>query len=218
MSADETSTEGFTFRPAEEMDGREGIVAIGRVGGWEVRAWWPPGEHGGPRDLHIVPAEDAQPRDLGRGITTGTLRSIPLARLAVKVRELGPSPYEPTWDADDPEMKPRPEDDRYLLGGALDVITEHVNADPNPGRRGRPDIFHVAVAHAYAGYAETGYPNPVQMLAEATGVGRRTASNWVVQARAAGMLTQATERQPGGALSDKAISLMEQMIKPKEGN
>lgn len=186
------------------LDQRPGYYLQQFYDGWQVEMWWSPDSTGGPTEMRITPTD---PELITRGITTGTLRAIPLAEIS---REL----------KNDLQHLSRDQSAFQVLESRTDWAMRHiretVTATPKPGRTGRPQSFHLAVAVLYTWYVLMREPNPVQDLAEITGVDRRAAANWVSLARKNQMLTEAAERQSGGTLTDKAMTLMNAM-KEDEG-
>ncbi|MER6175493.1 hypothetical protein [Streptosporangium sp. NPDC001681] len=91
---------------------------------------------------------------------------------------------------------------------AIKRIKLMVEEQPRPGGAGRPDRFFALVARAYANHARYGKGSPIPWLAEQTGADRRTAENWVRQARKRGLLTDPTPGVGGGELTEKAKGLL----------
>lgn len=148
-----------------------------------------------------TPCMSADPAQAKRGITTGTLRDIPLKAVTEKIAQLrmaepprGPSLY-PGQERDTAEAVAR--------------IRQEVTSRPQPGRTGRPDAFYASVAVAYANWA-TIAPDPIRWLAQQTGADERTAENWVRQARDRRMLTPPRPGVAGGQPTDTAIRLLNQ--------
>jgi hypothetical protein len=184
---------------ADPMDNQAKVVRH-RVGAWLVEMLWPPGDSGGgPKEVRITPHPEADPVEVSRGITTGTLRAIPLAQTLTQLREEA----EAEQRADSVFQRDR----EIHFERPVRRIRAAVEADPKPGRKGRPDAFFLAVAWAYVWLNHWHTPNPVQQLAEACGVERRLAANWVRLAREKGLLTEATEGFPGGELTLKALQM-----------
>lgn len=182
---------------------RPGLYHQGVYDGWHVEMWWSPGSQGGPTEMRI---RTDHPDLIARGITTGTLRSIPLTMITEELRD------------DLARLSNQAAD---MASATIDKATAYITAtmaaDPRPGRRGRPDRFHAAVALLYAWYADSRHHNPVGRLAEACGVDRRTASSWVRLARQNGMLTPASERLPGGQPTAKAVAALVNTTPQEEG-
>ncbi|MFD1547184.1 hypothetical protein [Nonomuraea guangzhouensis] len=174
--------------------------------GWQVDMWWSSNSTGGPTELRITTND---PELMARGITTGTLRSIPLADIARELKS-------------DLQRLSREQDIFHVLEPRTDWAMRHIRQtvkdNPKPGRTGRPESFHLAIAVLYVWYVLMREPNPVQDLAEIVGADRRAAANWISLARKNGMLTEAAERQSGGTLTDKAVSLLKAMNESEETN
>ncbi|MGI5325791.1 hypothetical protein [Actinomadura nitritigenes] len=154
-----------------------------RVGAWEITLRWPAPATGGPTEMTIRPHPDADPRLVSRGLTTGTLRAVPLPELTSDVLHSTSTRTPPVDEARE--------------------IRRMVEAAPRPGRKGRPDEFFALVAAVYSAYVDLGHSNPVHMLAEACDAPWRAAANWVHLARKKGFLGPTPERRPGGAPTPK---------------
>jgi hypothetical protein len=179
-------------------DLREGIERTVEFGQWEAVMWWPPGSTGGPAELTVRAKPGADPRDVERGISTGTLRSIPLTEGIEEMRQL--------LQATD-ELRERMASAEGRVEEAIRYIKEVMETDPKPGRGGRSPVLYAAVALAYSWFTRWEH-DPIGELAKATHVGKQTAANWVRAARGRGMLTRPTRRQAGGRLTDKALELL----------
>ncbi|MFI9598173.1 hypothetical protein [Nonomuraea sp. NPDC052265] len=163
------------------------------VNGWKVVAVWR-NDSPGPVELHITPGDETDPQELA-GITTGTLRSIPLTEITREAREV--------WEAT-ANMRGLGRSTATVLRAVKDAI----ETEPRPGRAGRPDAFYVAIAFLYVVFSLQGH-KAIQRLAEACGVERRTAENWVNHARdKRGMLTASLPGKAGGQLTPKAQALL----------
>ncbi|MFD8532117.1 hypothetical protein ACFV0L_32355 [Streptosporangium canum] len=187
----ETSDEpNYTARPT--------FTKTAEVGGWRVQAVWRDGS-AGPVELHITAKPDANSRDVQGGITTGTLRAIPLPEMTEEARQPWPMIESATRSLTTHAQ---------TADKAVELIRSTVEAEPRPGRSGRPDLFYALVAYAYFAYSRLG-TNAIRRLAEATGVERRTAENWVNHARdKRGMLTDPPSGKAGGELTEKAKQLL----------
>ncbi|GAA3171535.1 hypothetical protein [Nonomuraea roseoviolacea] len=176
--------------------------ATTEVGPWLVTyAWTDDASQGGPMELSIRPRPDADPAELARGITTSTLRAIPLANV-IEARKKAQATNQQRHN--------------FVLHAATREIRRMVEEDPRPGSRGRPDLFYVMVAFAYAIQALRS-KSPVNALAQATGADRRTAENWIRLARERGMISAPTPGMPGGKWTPKAEQVLtEYMAQSKE--
>lgn len=173
---------------------REGVEASAGLGAFEVVMWWPRGATGGPHELVIRPREDADPREVERGITTGTLRNVPLIEQTEAVRELLRKVEATVGDAE--------------VNESIRRIRKTIEDMPNPGRAGRPNEFYLWVSLVYAHLAKWG-DKPIQELADKVGVSAASVKTWVRAARNAGMLSEASESRPGGQLTPRARRLLE---------
>ncbi|MGW2153900.1 hypothetical protein [Nonomuraea sp. NPDC001699] len=182
-----------------------GSQATAQVGPWLITYVWPDdAAQGGPIELSIKPAPGADPTELARGITTSTLRAIPLAQVIEGRKKL---------------QTVNQQRHNSVLHAATREITRMVEEDPRPGSRGRPDLFYVMVAFAYAIQALRS-KSPVNALAQATGADRRTAENWVRLARERGMLSAPMPGMPGGKWSAEAEQVLTEysaQLKEDEG-
>ena len=187
-------------------DDREGFVIRERSGAWVVEGWWPPGTRGGPHELRITPAEDADPAMIARGISHATLNSVPLAKMAATVRE---------------EVKEE-------LTTLLDRLaaSQRVNADSasekyefdlavHGGRRGRSPMFYLMVAAEYAALVAAGERTPIQLMANRVRRSPTSVSGWVRTARSMGYLT-GERGHTAGQLTDKAKQLLSQIEPVKQ--
>lgn len=174
---------------------RDGFEHREDLGDWEAVLWWPPASGGGPAEIAIRARPGADPEVVARGITTGTLRSIPVTRITEEMHR---------------RVRKVKDDAGPSLEDMARRIRDAVELEPRPGRKGRPDAFFADVAAMYAWYVELHYPNPVRMLAEACGLTWKAAARWVRLARVKGFLTAAAGGRPGGELTDKARALLRQ--------
>lgn len=162
------------------------------VGPWQVYAKWPDDSGGGPTELVIKPHPDADPEEIARGITTGTLRAIPLPQM---VRERHKVKHAVLAEVT-PVIKAL-ENNKETMGWVLASMRDMISAQPRPGRVGRPDVFYACVAFAYtfALLASKGSKaGPVSWLTATTKSDRKTVENWIKVARDRGMLS---EPRPG---------------------
>ncbi|NRQ38263.1 hypothetical protein HII36_41500 [Nonomuraea sp. NN258] len=179
-----------------------GSQATAQVGPWLVTyIWADDAAQGGPMELSIKPAPGADPAELARGITTSTLRAIPLAQAIEGRKKL---------------QTVNQQRHNFVLHTAIREIRRMVEEDPRPGSRGRPDLFYVMVAFAYAIQALRS-KSPVIALAQAADADRRTAENWIRLARERGTLSPPTPGMPGGTWTPKAEqALADYVAQPKE--
>jgi 8-oxo-dGTP pyrophosphatase MutT (NUDIX family) len=186
----------FEVRAPGEDD-REGSVIRKRSGAWIVEGWWPLGARGGPRELRITPAEDAEPGKIARGISHATLNAVPLAKMTEEYAEGAPSI------------------DR--LQSVLDYAFFDAEAgSPGPdleahaGRRGRSPLFYLLVAAEYAALVAAGERTPIQRIAKRIGRSPTSVSGWVRTARSMGYLT-GERGHTAGQLTDEAKELLSQV-------
>jgi 8-oxo-dGTP diphosphatase len=172
---------------------REGYVRRERSGAWIVEAWWPLGSRGGPRELRVFPAEDADPLAVARGISTATLNALPLVKMTAEHAELAP-------DA---------ERAATIAAHQFDML---IMDQP---RRGRSAEFYLLIAAEYAALTAAGERTPIQLIAKRTGRSTESVRGWVRTARSMDYLTGAPGRT-AGELTDAAKELLSQMepVKP----
>lgn len=190
---DEPRAEVVSAEEAQARGLREGVEKSSEVGSFEVSMWWPKGATGGPQELVIRPKEDADPEDIARGITTTTLRRIPLTEETDAVRKFLLS-MESTME-------------KMEADSSIERLKRIVMETPNPGRMGRADEFYLWVAMAYI-YLSRWADNPTQQLSEATGAGLSSVKTWVRTARQIGILS---EGKSGGRLTEKGEELRESL-------
>ncbi|MGA5320179.1 hypothetical protein ACPCIU_07025 [Streptomyces seoulensis] len=152
-----------------------------RFGAWMVTMYRPSGaiRSGGPREIHIVPADDADPQEVARGITSTVLRQIntaPPSEDFAAVRSL----------AEAAEMEIRE------LGERLSVM---------PG--GVTDERLAVLSALYVHFVDEGERAPAQRLALALDANPATVKGHLRAARQRGFLTK-VEGKAGGQLTDKA--------------
>lgn len=78
-----------------------------------------------------------------------------------------------------------------------------------PGRRGRSDLNYLPIAVRYAELVAAGDPTPVKTMA-AENEGRPGMTDLVRRCRERGLLTKGNQGRAGGALTDKALRLLEE--------
>lgn len=173
---------------------REGFTRRERAGAWEVTAWWPIGARGGPRELRIAPAQDADPVTVARGISTATLNAVPLVEMTADYATLSPAIAEA----------------RDKLG----TWSEEANR-----RRNRSPMFYLLIAAEYAGLVQSGERQPIQNIARRTGKSTEAVRGWVRTARNMGYLTGEAGRTTG-ELTEEAKRLLSQLepAKPYQGD
>lgn len=184
-------------------DPATGSTLTTHVGPWRVTVRFPPDSPAGrgPTELHITLDGTADPQQARRGITTGTLRDIPLKAATEKIthaREVVTHNRTNFYSGHEQDTS-----------RAVQLIRQEVTDRPQPGRAGRPEAFYASIAVAYAHRAAVA-PDPIRWLAQQAGADERTAENWVRQARARGMLTPPRPGVAGGQPTDTATRLLNQ--------
>lgn len=167
---------------------REGVTLPARAGAWHVIAWWPPGARGGPHELRIVPARDADPQAIARGISTTTLGDVPLTYLTAAYAALGSSVDQ--------------------VADWLASVQQEANR-----KRNRSPAFYALVAAEYVALVEAGERQPVQVMAEQTSKTSEAVRGWIRTARTMGFLTGEAGRT-AGELTDKAREVLS--FEPKQ--
>ncbi|NXY93392.1 hypothetical protein HYE82_02995 [Streptomyces sp. BR123] len=163
-----------------DAEPRTGVTVIKRMGAWEVAMHWPAGTGGtvGPREIHVVPADDADPQEIARGISSTVLRRInttPSEDFAA-MRSLA--------EAADLEIRELGERLASLPGGLTDE--------------------RLAVLSAlYVHFVDAGERAPAQRLAVGFDLNPATVKGHLRAARQRGFLTK-VEGKAGGQLTDKA--------------
>ncbi|MFD8632362.1 hypothetical protein [Streptomyces sp. NPDC059533] len=157
------------------------MTVIKRIGAWTVTMYRPPGaiQSGGPREIHVVPADDADPQEVARGITSTVLRQIntaPPSEDFAAMRSLAKAA----------EMEVRE------LGERLAAM---------PG--GVTDERLAGLSALYVHFVDAGERAPAQRLALALDVNPATVKGHLRAARQRGFLTK-VEGKAGGQLTDKA--------------
>jgi hypothetical protein len=161
---------------------REGVTLPARAGAWQVIAWWPPGARGGPQELRIVPARDADPQAVARGISTATLSAVPLTDLTAAYAEVAPSVDQ--------------------VADWLSSVQQEANR-----KRNRSPWFYALVAAEYVALVEAGERQPVQVMAAQTGKSSEAVRGWIRTARTMGYLTGEPGRTTG-ELTERARELL----------
>lgn len=183
------------------------------VGPWRVEVLFPRDPDSptgsGPAELHITLDQEADPRDGRRGITTGTLRDIPLTAVMEKMQRIRAMTLPTLAD-----LPGSPREKAAIT--AMEHIREEITNRPSPGRAGRPELFYARVALAYS-YRSVIASDPIAWLARQTGVEPRTAENWVRQARQRDMLTEPRPGVAGGQVTEKATNILNEQEPPTNG-
>ncbi|MFC6887382.1 hypothetical protein [Actinomadura yumaensis] len=161
--------------------------------------WWPDTASGGPAEITIRPRPGPGPHRIRRTFSSSLLRSVPLARTTAEVRRLQRSARE---------CREGFTESRRAVDGLVRYLREALEADPRPGRRGRPDAFFAAAAAVYAWYVELQHRNPVEQLAGACSSSWTASANWVRTARDKGFLTAVSDEHPHGELTAGALDLL----------
>ncbi|RLU94773.1 hypothetical protein CTZ27_18910 [Streptomyces griseocarneus] len=169
----------------------DGFEIAQRHGGWVVRLWWPTGPiMGGPQRMTVEPADDAEPRDVARGISTTVLRRLNLAAAAELTKN-------------DPEM-------RRTLEEFSQVVDAHGEA---AGRllveEGVSERYLAALAATYSAMAAAG-ASPVPWLARLIGRRPETIKDHLKKARRDGYLGTVAGKA-GGGLTEKAKTILNSM-------
>ncbi|MFJ5862922.1 hypothetical protein ACIQEY_00685 [Streptomyces parvus] len=162
------------------VEPRDGVTVIKRMGAWAVTMYWPQGASGtvGPREVHVVPAEDADPQEVARGISSTVLRQINTtpSRDFAAMRSLA--------EAADMEIRELGERLASLSGGLTDE--------------------RLAVLSAlYVHFVDVGERAPAQRLAVGFDLNPATVKGHLRAARQRGFLTK-VEGKAGGQLTAKA--------------
>jgi hypothetical protein len=172
-----------------ETELREGITYKERVGAWTVTFWWPAeATTGGPRGVYVEPAEDADPQEVARGISTTVLRQINIAEAAENV---GP-----------------------LLGKVQGLKETFENAQEVFSRllsKGITDEYLAFLSVLYVKSVDSGRRAPIQDLATLSGRNQATLKGHLREARKRQILTK-VEGKAGGQLTEKAKRLLEGLL------
>ncbi|MFJ4435715.1 hypothetical protein [Streptomyces sp. NPDC088923] len=166
---------------------RDGVTVIKRMGAWVVTMYWTEGTSGsvGPREIYVVPADDADPQEVARGISSTVLRRInttPSEDFAA-MRSLA--------EAADLEIRELGERLASLSGGLTDQ--------------------RLAVLSAlYVHFVDAGERAPAQRLAAGFDLNPATVKGHLRAARQRGFLTK-VEGKAGGQLTGKAVQTLQGM-------
>jgi hypothetical protein len=176
-------TEPYEIKIPGEGD-REGYMARERAGEWMIEAWWPLGARGGPHELRLYPADDADPGRVARGISHAVLNAVPLAKMTAGIAKAAP---------------------------AAEALRDQLGAlDEASRRRGRSPAFYLAIAAEYVALTAAGERQPVQAIARRTGKSGEAVRGWIRTARTMGYLTGEPGRT-AGELTPAANELLSQM-------
>lgn len=135
---------------------------------------------GYPMSMLILPSPTADPEVVARGISTTTLRNVPMAEIARQV----------TADKD--------------ARGA--IFTLGTFASRNPGRR--DDVYYTLLADAYVTMTAAGDRKPMPFLAGILKLSLDTVRGQVREATRRGLLLRSPGRA-GGSLTDKARAILD---------
>ncbi|MFE3763773.1 hypothetical protein ACFXPI_18695 [Streptomyces sp. NPDC059104] len=174
-----------------------GFEIIQQQGGWVIRMWWPVGPiTGGPQRMTVEPADDAEPRDVVRGISTTVLRRLDIAA-AVNLAKMEPEAQR-----------------------TLEDVTRRWDASGEAARlvlaaEGVSERYLATLAVAYAAMAESGAPAPVPRLAQLIGRRPETVKDHLKKARRDGYLGTLTGKA-GGEVTDRAKAVLDSMANADE--
>lgn len=141
---------------------------------------WPTGDQGGPHELHITPADNANPEDVAGGISSVLLRRI-------------------NFQAAIRERQPTSETEKEAIGGILRKLLA----------AGISDTYLAMLANTYVRYVHRGQPALTDTLARMIGKRPDTVKQHLKRARQAGMLTTASGKA-GGNTTQKADHIIRQ--------
>jgi hypothetical protein len=164
---------------------REGIEVRKPSGAWVVTGWWPVGARGGPHELHIAPAPNADPLTIARGISTATLNALPLVEMTAEVAQAAPA--------------------AEAAAEAIASMSSEANR-----LRNRSPLFYAQIAAQYAALTAAGERQPIQLIARHWDRSTEAVRGWVRTARKMGYLTGEAGRTTG-ALTEEAKQLLGQI-------
>jgi hypothetical protein len=167
---------------------REGVTVIKRIGAWKVTMYRPHGyaASGGPREIHIEPAEDGDPQEIARGISSTILRQINTATPGEEFTRR--AQQEPTQET------------------SLSGLAETLAHMP----KGVSDEYLAVLSAFYVRVVDIGQRAPIRDLESATGAKQATLKGHLRAARQRGFLTK-VEGKAGGTLTEKAINALRGM-------
>ncbi|MFE4912814.1 hypothetical protein ACFRCX_14920 [Streptomyces sp. NPDC056652] len=161
---------------------REGITTTQRIGPWAVTMYRPIGfAAGGPQEIRVEPAGDADPQEIARGISSTVLRQIVTATPGELARQASEEP-------------------------ALDDLSDTLRQMP----RGLSDEYLAFLSAVYVRVVEVGQRAPIQDLEQVTGTKQATLKGHLRAARQRGFLTK-VEGKAGGQLTDKAHNVLKRV-------
>ncbi len=169
-----------------------GFEITQQYGGWVVRLWWPEGPvTGGPQRMTVEPADDAEPRDVVRGISTTVLRRLDIAAAMQLARKA-------------------PEAQRTLQD-----FTQRLDASGEAAGRllaeeGVSERYLATLALTYSAMAAGGAPAPVPWLARLIQRRPETVKDHLKKARRDGYLGTVAGKA-GGEVTDKTKSVLDSM-------
>ncbi|MFD4169133.1 hypothetical protein ACFWQ1_28310 [Streptomyces albidoflavus] len=163
------------------------MTVIKRMGAWMVTMYWPGGTGGsvGPREVHVVPADDADPQEVARGISSTVLRRINTAP------SQGFAAMRSLEEAADM--------DSHQLGERLAALPA-----------GLTDERLAVLSALYVHFVDAGERAPAQRLAVAFDLNPATVKGHLRAARQRGFLTK-VEGKAGGRLTDKSNAILRGM-------
>lgn len=158
-----------------------------RIGPWKVTTFRPHGfMAGGPREVHIEPAEDGDPQEIARGISSTVLRQI----------------VTTTPAQDRAQLREQAVQEPEVLGMSVDAVLDHIQ-----GARRVTDEYLAVLSGFYVRLVEIGVRAPIQDLEVITGTKQATLKGHLRAARQRGFLTK-VEGKAGGQLTDKAVEML----------
>lgn len=151
-----------------------------------VTFWWPiDATTGGPRSVYVEAAEDAEPQEISRGVSTTVLRQINIAEVVAEVEPL-----------------------LGKLRTAKKSIEESQKVFSDLLKEGITDEYLAVLSMYYVDSVNMGKRAPIQDLVIWTGRNQATLKGHLREARKRQILTK-VEGKAGGQLTEKALSLLE---------